>query len=139
MDITEQYVTFVEDKEHQGCYFVWPVASKYDGAVGYISPNENGLIRFHPSVSYLYTPEMLDQLATFIRKLQNEGDIVKQHTARQLATYSAENVRRWEVFLNDGTTHIVWASTGDQAAALAEQKRQSDCGKNIKSTARRVL
>lgn len=64
---------------------------------------------------------------------------MKDHTAKQLSTYKSGDVRRWKVYMSDGTTQTVWASTGDQAAAIAEQKRRSECGKNVKANAREAL
>lgn len=57
---------FIEDTDNPGCFFVRDPEWKYDMAIGYVSKNKNGVFCYHPSVSYLYTPETLEEVSSFI-------------------------------------------------------------------------
>lgn len=64
---------------------------------------------------------------------------MKAHTAKQLSTYSAGDLRRWRIYLSDGTSETVWASSREQADALAIQKHRANGGKNVIAQARELL
>lgn len=50
------------------------------------------------------------------------------HTAKTLATYAAAKMKQWAVTLSDGSIQTIWASSKQQAIALAVQNHLAKTG-----------